>query len=1111
MRSLLLTFCLFTFSLYAQEICDNAIDDDGDGLIDLNDEDCDCGTYDEIESLIPNPSFEEVDCCPESVSEMTCASDWIQASDATTDFYHFCGLEGPEPLIDELPNPEFPLPGGGAGYAGFISETVYVLVDPDYNEYAGACLSAPMEAGITYVLNLYIARSAGEENISLSLFGTPNCADLPWYGNQCPLGVGSWGLLASTPVVLDSPSEWEEVTLTFTPSVDINAIAIGGMCFANDVPLEAYHNYYFLDELTLIDYSTFYESEMETIGGWCTGDLELIAETDTVGGYWQWYKDGVALIGETGYFLEPVPYGEGEFTAVYYLGDYCERLTYYSPAVGIIPDFEIESFCFLGISAFENTTVYAEDDGLSWHWDFGDGSVSTDESPEHVYYESGYYDVSLIAVSTDSSCNDTITLPHVIWDTPDAGIDITGEGLFTYAGHTVVCSNNLINFWDISIIDPPWEIISWAWNFGDGTTSTEQNPEHIYTDPGIYDISLTVETDMGCSSTTYHTELYVTEVTADFTVEDACAMSEVLFENTSSLMELGDFDTWEWLFGDGFSDFTEDAAHIYDTPGTYTVELIATTVSGCKDTAEYVVTVHDLPEPAIEFMVDGISSEDGGTGGCYTSPVQFNDLSLIDPPFFIVSWYWDFGDGETSTEENPIHLYDAEGLYTVTLAVESDFGCSDTTTIDILMTNGLAILSPDTTICLNGTATVYAGSSDGSPHTYDWSIPGSDDGSVQTIEGLTEDYWVYVTATNTAGCVSPMDSILIIVLDSISLSISLPDTACIGESSGATVTVVGGNGDYDYDWTANGSPLPDNSPVISTNPIETTAYCVTVSDGCETPPVDICTETYVPEPVQFTSDTTQGCEPTTITFTDLTGPDPELNERTWYINGETYFGNPVSHTFTEAGTYSVALDVLSPEGCVTRASDWDYITIHPLPDPQLYATPNPTTYFNTQIEVVNISPNNLSSFEWYMPGATPETASSNSLVEITYPELQSGNYEVWIIETTQYNCVDSNSINIIVSNDQIIYAPNTFTPDGNNFNDTWGIYIEGVDIYDFHLMIFNRWGEIIWESYDPAAAWDGTYGNGDIVQDGTYIWVIQAKDLENDKAYKFDGVVNVLK
>jgi gliding motility-associated-like protein len=99
---------------------------------------------------------------------------------------------------------------------------------------------------------------------------------------------------------------------------------------------------------------------------------------------------------------------------------------------------------------------------------------------------------------------------------------------------------------------------------------------------------------------------------------------------------------------------------------------------------------------------------------------------------------------------------------------------------------------------------------------------------------------------------------------------------------------------------------------------------------------------------------------------------------------------------------------------------------------------------------------------------------------------------------------------VIVLPEVLLYAPNTFTPDDDEFNQDWGIYISGVDIYDFELLIFNRWGQIIWESHDPSATWDGTY-NGEYVQQGTYTWTIEAKDLVNDNKYEFNGFINVLK
>ena len=1085
---------LFSTLIFGQEICDNAIDDDGDGLIDLNDEDCECSGYGvELESLIPNPSFEETDCCPYAGGQLTCASTWIQASIPTTDYYNTCGAY--------FGAADFPLPGGGYGYVGFISNTPY------WSEHVGACLPVPMEEGTTYVLNLYIDCQTGVDidTLTLSLYGTPNCDDLPWDGTNCPLGIGDWTLLNSQFINFEEgPDTWREITLTFTPPTDIYAVAIGGTCYESSDS-----KYFFLDELTLIDEIIFFGLALESYGSWCTGDLVLSAETELEDGSWQWYKDGVALLGEEGNVLSPIPYGPGVFTVVYNNDEHCLSDSYTTPPHDLELDFEMsEEYCAPGVTTFINATEMVP--GVSFMWLFGDGEWSEEEAPEHSYMFYDTYDVSLIAeVEEDSLCNDTLTQPFTVWPPPMADFDFTSPGLFTWAGNQVVCENQTINFEDLSSVPEPSDVVSWFWDFGDGTTSEEENPVHVFEGVGVRTITLTVETEFGCEQT--HTrELYIAAVRPDFTVENGCALEEINFVNTSDPLFPVEIAGYEWDFGDGGTADGESPVYAYDAPGIYEVELIAESESGCLDTISYPIEVYPLPEPDFEFEIDGLSSVDGGTGGCYTSEVFFFDSSTVDPPATITSWLWDFGDGETSTEANPTHLYETWGEYTVTLTVISSYDCENTYSREIMMTNGQAFLSSDTTICQNGIATVWAESSDGSLHSYNWSIPESDEGATQTLDDITEDTWVYVSSTNEAGCISPVDSILITIFDPISLEISAYDTVCIGETSEVTVTATGGNGDYNYAWTANGEVLPDNSPEISSIPNITTEYCVIVSDGCETDLEEICIRTYVPEIPSFTADTTQGCEPQTINFTDLTGPEAELNQSNWNINGEVLMGNPASYTFEEAGTYSVGLDVLSPEGCISNSTIYDYITIYPLPTPVLYATPNPTTFLNTLVKVVNISPNINSSFSWNLPGGSPEWAASDSIVEVVYPELISNNYNVSIIETTQFGCVDSSSLTIIINNEQIIYAPNTFTPDGDLYNQTWGVHIAGIDVYDFHLTMFNRWGEIIWESYDPTAQWDGTYGETP-VKDGVYVWVIHAKDVENDQVHEFKGTVTVLR
>jgi gliding motility-associated-like protein len=110
----------------------------------------------------------------------------------------------------------------------------------------------------------------------------------------------------------------------------------------------------------------------------------------------------------------------------------------------------------------------------------------------------------------------------------------------------------------------------------------------------------------------------------------------------------------------------------------------------------------------------------------------------------------------------------------------------------------------------------------------------------------------------------------------------------------------------------------------------------------------------------------------------------------------------------------------------------------------------------------------------------------------------------------QHTGSDSTATEELEENNVQLFAPNAFTPDGDYYNDTWKIYIEGNDIYDFHLTIFDRSGQIVWESYNTAGEWDGYYG-GQPAANGVYGWIIETKDAETDKAYQFKGHITLLR
>ncbi len=289
------------------EICDNAIDDDGDNLIDLNDDDCIC-TVIEPKSLIPNPSFEEKNCCPENRSQLDCADVWIQASGPTTDYIHNCGYGG----WDEFPPPR-PFPDGD-GILGFRDgRRIQRDGEAEFNwkEYAGACLLSPLEPGTAYRFQFDVGFVDGfvSPAIDITFFGTTDCENLPFGQNDdalgCPTNGPGWIELGARRV--SGNSGWINTSIDITPQDRITAIAIGPSCRPTSANVSTY---YFFDNLLLDDQRSF-EYKITEEGHPCEADFTLDVPYDNIVTY-QWYKDNIAIIGETKSSLSKM-YGEGNY------------------------------------------------------------------------------------------------------------------------------------------------------------------------------------------------------------------------------------------------------------------------------------------------------------------------------------------------------------------------------------------------------------------------------------------------------------------------------------------------------------------------------------------------------------------------------------------------------------------------------------------------------------------------------------------------------------------------------------------------------------------------------------------------------------------------------
>jgi len=289
------------------EICDNALDDDEDGLIDINDDDCVCTIVEPV-SLIPNPSFEEQDCCPSEGRMLACASGWIQASEPTTDYLHTCGWLG---WINSPPPLPFP---DGQGIVGFRDGRLNNGINsPSWKEYAGACLPSPLLAGETYrfEFDLGFIDQRRSPSIEITFFGTTDCDYLPFgVGNEnlgCPTNGFNWVRLGSKRVSATTSSSWVKTFIEAVPLDDIKAIAIGPSC---DSTSSSQGSYYFFDNLLLDDARAF-DFRISEVNHPCSEDFSLAIEEES-GLRYQWYKDGVALLGETANQLTQI-YGEGSY------------------------------------------------------------------------------------------------------------------------------------------------------------------------------------------------------------------------------------------------------------------------------------------------------------------------------------------------------------------------------------------------------------------------------------------------------------------------------------------------------------------------------------------------------------------------------------------------------------------------------------------------------------------------------------------------------------------------------------------------------------------------------------------------------------------------------
>jgi len=542
-----------------------------------------------------------------------------------------------------------------------------------------------------------------------------------------------------------------------------------------------------------------------------------------------------------------------------------------------------------------------------WNWNFGNGSISNVKNPTYSYFVPGLYTVTL-NTSMPGGCSqifNPFAIVNVIpYDPKPIDLNFINS-----------CKPYTISF---STATP--DIVSYLWDFGDGATSTLSNPTHVYQTAGTYGITLNVTIGAGCQT------VINTSVTLGHQNPMSVNSSDICLNDLSqfSLLNPIAFTSWIWSFGDTITSTLTNPAHTYSLTGSYIPSLITIDTLGCKDT--FLLAAILVNDPIPTFNVNQFL--------CINIPVSFQNTSIN-----ATSYLWDFGDGTTSTDQDPIHTYLSAGNFTITLSAIAN-GCTKV----IALTNYITVYDP---ICNFNVITsgqclpISATFTNNSPTAINW-LWNFGDGTSSSIQNVVHNYLI-----------APTDSIKLTITDS---------HGCINSISKPTINYYFANGviDNSFGCLPHTSQFTDISNSATSwlwyfgdgsfstikNPshqyLTTGTFTVTLIEGFPGGCID--TTIYpsmivIAKPTaNFYSPTIAGCSPTQINFINQT---VGAISYVWIFgDGGTSTTTDPSHIYYIPGYYDVTLIATSQDGCIDTIIKKSYIHV-------------PGTYSNFSISAIS--------------------------------------------------------------------------------------------------------------------------------------------------------------
>jgi PKD repeat protein len=608
-----------------------------------------------------------------------------------------------------------------------------------------------------------------------------------------------------------------------------------------------------------------------------------------------------------------------------------------------------------------------------WTWIINGSVVLDGQEVNYLFPDVGTYTVCL---NTTGDCGDSQICKQITVTCPPL------NALFSHQADGLD-----ISFEDFSFGDP----VNWMWNFGDGNTSTEQSPSHGFDQPGNYFVCLTVSNECGNAGFCEFIPVSCGSVTTAFNTE--ITDLQVNFIDFSS----AGTTSWNWDFGDGVTSSEQNPIHIYDEPGGYEVCLSINGVCGMGNICQQ-VTVSCTP-PEAEFLAFNNELE-----------VSFNDNSANTP----TEWQWDFGDGNTSSQEDPVHLYNLPGTYTVCL-IASNFCASDTLCRQTIVSCDAPIAGY--TYIPNELMYTFIDTSLNDPSSWTWSVDGQNAGQNSTLTYNFPQPGTYEVCLETAG-ICGVDTACQIL--DISCSSPIAGFSYFSNNYQATFTDTSSSNPTEWQWLVDGisagttATIDINFPDTGTFEVclivesvcGTDTSCTNIPITCELPSANFITE----------------IEDLNVTFIDDSSNSP--SDWQWTINGQVESDlTSFVYDFPMPGIYEACLIINNECGSDTSCMLLDLSCDAPVSDFNFSAN-------ELDVSFSDNSTNSPTEWQWFIDD---NLISSENDVVYTFPG--SGTFEVCLQSSSICGSdIYCEMIDVICTSPVADYA---FTSDGliGNFSD----------------------------------------------------------------------------